>query len=52
MDSLSSVIAEVKKLLGPDVTLVGQGIKNDIKWLQLKRGEDYRDSACGSGSDV
>ena len=40
-DSLSSVIAEVKKLLGPDVTLVGQGIKNDIKWLQLKEGEDY-----------
>ena len=43
-DSLSSVIAEVKQLLGPDVTLVGQGIKNDIKWLQLKEGEDYGDS--------
>ena len=43
-DSFSSVIAEVKKLLGPDVTLVGQGIKSDIKWLQLKKGEDYGDS--------
>ena len=43
-DSLSSVIAEVKQLLGPDVTLVGQGIKSDIKWLQLKQGKDYGDS--------
>ena len=43
-NSLSSVIAEVKQLLGPDVTLVGQGIKSDIKWLQLKQGEDYGDS--------
>ena len=42
--SVYSVIAEVKKLLGPDVTLVGQGIECDIEWLQLKQGEDYGDS--------
>ena len=43
-DSLGIVIAEVKKLFGPDVTLVGQGIEADIEWLQLKQGEDYGDS--------
>ena len=39
--SLESAIAEVKRLLGPDVVLVGQGIKSDIGWLQLVEGTDY-----------
>ena len=43
-DSLSNVVVEVKQLLGPDVTLVGQGIQCGIEWLQLEKGEDYRDS--------
>ena len=38
---LSEVLAEVKGLLGPDVVLVGQGTKSDIKWLQLEQGKDY-----------
>ena len=41
---LADVIAEVKALLGRDVVLVGQGIGNDITWLQLRRGVDYSDS--------
>jgi hypothetical protein len=27
--------------LGPNVVLVGQGIANDIKWLNLREGVDY-----------
>ena len=38
---LSVVLREVKALLGPDVVLVGQGVKSDIKWLQLEEGKDY-----------
>ena len=38
---LSDVLTEVKALLGPDVVLVGQGTKSDIKWLQLEQGKDY-----------
>jgi len=38
---LSEVIAEVKRLLGPDVVIVGQSVKLDIKWLQLQEGTDY-----------
>jgi RNA exonuclease 4 len=40
-NKLSDVLAEVKALLGPDVVLVGQGTKSDIKWLQLEQGKDY-----------
>ena len=40
-NKLSDVLAEVKALLGPDVILVGQGAKSDIKWLQLEQGKDY-----------
>ena len=40
-DSLEDVVLEVKALLGPDVVLVGQGIKSDIEWLGLKQGKDY-----------
>ena len=35
------VIKEVKELLGPNVVLIGQGVKSDIKWLQLEKGKDY-----------
>ena len=38
---LSDVIAAVKRLLGPDVVIVGQSVKLDIKWLQLQEGTDY-----------
>ena len=38
---LSVVLREVKALLGSDVVLVGQGVKSDIKWLQLAQGRDY-----------
>ena len=38
---LSVVLREVKALLGPDVVLVGQGLKSDIKWLRLEQGKDY-----------
>ena len=40
-ERLSDVIKEVKALLGPDVVLVGQGVKSDIKWLHLEEGKDY-----------
>lgn len=40
---LANVIAEVKALLGYDVTLVGQGVKSDIEWLKLQQGVDYAD---------
>ena len=40
-EQLSSVLEEVKHLLGPDVLLVGQGVKNDVNWLNLREGEDY-----------
>ena len=40
-ERLSVVLREVKALLGPDVVLVGQGVKSDIKWLQLEEGKDY-----------
>jgi len=38
---LSDMIAEVKHLLGPDVVIVGQSEKLDIKWLQLQEGTNY-----------
>lgn len=40
-ERLEYVIAEVKDLLGPDVVLVGQGVKSDIEWLHLEEGKDY-----------
>ena len=40
-EPLESVMAEVKGVLGPDVVLVGQGIKNDVMWLKLSEGKDY-----------
>ncbi len=40
-ERLSDVLAEVKSLLGRDVVLVGQGVKNDVEWLKLRQGVDY-----------
>jgi RNA exonuclease 4 len=40
-ERLSVVLRDVKAILGPDVVLVGQGLKSDIKWLQLEQGKDY-----------
>ena len=39
---LEDAIRDVKAIIGPDVVLVGQGIKSDIKWLHLKEGVDYK----------
>ena len=41
-ESLESVIAEVKALLGPDVVLVGQRAEYVVEWLQLREGVDYK----------
>ena len=41
-EPLESVLVEVKRLLGPDVVLVGQGIKSDVTWLHLRQGEDFQ----------
>ena len=40
-EPLEKVVAEVKGLLGSDVVLVGQGVKSDVVWLQLREGKDY-----------
>ena len=40
-ERLSDVLRDVKSVLGPDVVLVGQRVKIDIKWLQLEEGKDY-----------
>ena len=40
-ESLESVIAEVKALLGPNVVLVGQSVISDVEWLHLEQGVDY-----------
>ena len=40
-EELDSVLAAVKSVLGPDLVLVGKGIKNDVEWLKLCEGEDY-----------
>lgn len=42
-EKVSDVIAQVKSLLGRDVVLVGQGVKSDINWMELQRGQDYAD---------
>ena len=41
--SLDAVLAQVHGLLSPDVTLVGQAVASDIKWLQLVQGVHYKD---------
>ena len=40
-EPLEKVVAEVKGLLGSDVVLVGQIVKSDVLWLQLREGKDY-----------
>ena len=40
-EDLADVIREVKAILGSDAVIVGQGIENDIKWLELKEGIDF-----------
>ena len=42
-ESLESVLAQVHALLGPDVSIVGQAVQNDITWLKLERGRHYKD---------
>ena len=38
---LDAAVREIKKLLGPDVVLVGQGIDYDIQLLNLQIGVDF-----------
>lgn len=33
--SLAEVMVDVRSFLGPNVVLIGQGIENDIRWLQV-----------------
>ena len=40
-ESIQEVIAQVKALLGPDVTLVGQALTITINRLDLEEGKDY-----------
>eukprot|EP01032_Pedospumella_encystans_P001687 gene1687-1967_t len=40
--SFADVMASVRAHLGPNVVLVGQGIENDIRWLELTPGLDYK----------
>ena len=42
-ESLESVLAHVHALLGPDVSIVGQAVQNDINWLKLEKGRHYKD---------
>lgn len=42
-ESIEDVLAQVKKLLGPDVILVGQGVNMDISWLRLEKHRDFED---------
>jgi RNA exonuclease 4 len=42
-ESLERVLCEVHALLGPDVSIVGQAVQNDINWLRLKKGKHYKD---------
>jgi hypothetical protein len=40
---LRDALAQLRSFCGPDVVVVGQAIQNDINWLGLVRGQDYRD---------
>ena len=40
-EPLESVLAEVKRILSPEIVLVGQGIKNDVQWLKLREVEHF-----------
>ena len=40
-EDLVDIIRDVKAILGPDVVIVGQGLKNVIERLDLKQGEDF-----------
>ena len=36
-EDLAKAIRDVKAVLGSDAVIVGQGIKNDIKWMELNK---------------
>ena len=42
--SLDTVIKDIKRFLGPNAVLVGQGVKSDIGWLHLQEGIDFKSS--------
>ena len=42
--SLDTVVRDIKRFLGPNVVLVGQGVKSDIGWLHLQEGIDFKSS--------
>ncbi|CAF0838812.1 unnamed protein product [Didymodactylos carnosus] len=41
-EALEEVLQKVHALLSPNVVLVGQSPKSDVKWLQLKQGVHYK----------
>ena len=40
-EPLEIVLAEVKRIMSPEIVLVGQGVKNDVQWLKLREGEHF-----------
>jgi RNA exonuclease 4 len=40
---LRDALAQLRAYCGPDVVIVGQAVQNDINWLGLVRGQDFRD---------
>ena len=41
-EDLADVIGDVKAILSSDAVIVGQGVNSDIKWLELKKGIDFK----------
>ena len=37
-EQLGNALTEVKRILSPDIVLVGQGVMNDVQWLKLREG--------------
>ena len=40
-EQLENAITEVKRILSPDIVLVGQGVMNDVQWLKLREGGNF-----------
>ena len=49
--TLQQALATLRQCLPPDAVLVGQGIGQDVQWLQLHEGRDFQvAAAAGLGS--
>ena len=40
--TLQQALATLRQCLPPDAVLVGQGIGQDVQWLQLHEGRDFQ----------